>query len=310
MDHCATLLSIVLVREPMPATPCVVTSAILALRARHSYPSAEPYPFPRPLLLPQTQAEPSSSRAAVARRAGHTSPLRSISSRPKPINLPLHLHRPSPSPFEPSPSRIGSPNRRPPLPSPPSSAPSVELPSPAVLRPNQALGELPRAALVLTDPVPLLFLPGATGTRPCRRRPARLSPPPSRAALTRPRATPPRASGLPAHPGRRPAPPRRHLAPWPPGLLRHRRGHHGRRYAILSRPAGAPAPPVWPGRVAGQPPPAGEAAPPPSLAVATALARVRGRVGELAGLPPTDGWGPVVSPYLVWFFLFQIIYFD
>ena len=78
-------------------------------------------------------------------------------------------------------------------------------------------------------------------------------------------------------------------------LLRCRYGRHGCRRAVLCHPArplrcleGAPAPPVRrsalaavrPGRAAGRPPPVEGAAPPPSLAVATALARVRAKQGR------------------------------
>ena len=49
---------------------------------------------------------------------------------------------------------------------------------------------------------------------------------------------------------------------------------------------GVPAPPVRPGRGPARPPPAVGAAQLPSLAVATALARVRGKAGERPLLLP------------------------
>ena len=87
----------------------------------------------------------------------------------------------------------------------------VDLLPPATLSPNQDRGELSRAPLCFPTPSPFSSSAGAAGTRPCRRRPASLSPPPSRAALARPRATPLRASGSPARAGHSVVLPHRHL---------------------------------------------------------------------------------------------------
>jgi hypothetical protein len=85
---------------------------------------------------------------------------------------------------------------------------------------------------------------------------------------------------------------------FPPRIRRHRRAAVGalRRPQPRSRAPRFPAPP-WP-----------RPAPPPSLAVYTALARVRGRAGELDWAPPYDLWGPVVSPLFRFCSFSKIIY--
>ena len=83
-------------------------AANFALRARHLYPSRarEVSPPFYPFLLPRAHAEPDASRARRRRPSGRSSPLRSISSRPKPSNLALHLLHPSTSSIKSFPDRI------------------------------------------------------------------------------------------------------------------------------------------------------------------------------------------------------------
>ena len=97
--------------------------------------------------------------AAADVRAGHLSPPHLDSVHPDLPRLAPHLVRPSLSLAVQYPTRIGTPaivgrhcRSR-------SSAALVELPSPAVLRPNRVVGELPCDPLKLSELFPLRFRP-------------------------------------------------------------------------------------------------------------------------------------------------------
>ena len=90
---------------PPASSPRVATPAILALRARRSYPfagagcfSSVPFPF-----LELARTEP--SEAAVARRAGRSSPPHLDSSRQSLLRLTPHPRRTAPTSIRPFPSR-------------------------------------------------------------------------------------------------------------------------------------------------------------------------------------------------------------
>ena len=182
---------------------CLIRSRALEASHRH------------PFLLPRVRVEPSSSRAVAGDRPGHFSPLRSISSHPKPLHLALHLLRPFQSSFEPTLGRISACatvgrhcRRR-------SFAPPVELPLPALLSSNRARGENPRELLLLTDLFP-------RGNRRHRRR-LTAAPPQVLCAAVRAAAEPPCARSRSAAASPRAACPAQ-ARPAAPPVRHHRRG--------------------------------------------------------------------------------------
>ena len=211
--------------DPRPPCACLIHSRVLEASC------------PRPVLLHLASRALELGRAEQRRRQ----PLRQPNiAAPASIRYaPTPSPHPTATPPHPVPDRAFSRPNRPCAAaairaSHQSFALAVDDPLPALLRPNQTLGELTHAAPVLPDPFPSSFCAGATGTRSCRRQPARLSPLPLLAVLARPRATPLRASGSPARAGRSVALPHRHLP----------RGRLGcSATAVAAMGAAAPSPP-------------------------------------------------------------------
>ena len=176
-----------------------------------------------------------------------------------------------------------------------------------------------------SSPTSFPFVSGAaaTGTVPrrrCRRAAAARAP---RAALTRPRATPPRAPALPGCADASPAPQHRHRALRRPAWPRHRRAPplppHAtasalcaarKRHGVSLRgtpclhcaPRAACSPWPWARRGHRR----RRLAWPPCRPWPWARARVKQRRGgQAAGPGPTGKWGPAVSPLFI-VFLFVI----
>jgi len=230
-DHCFFLFS------PMPVTSPYRDRPLATPRVAHAgdprspcyailIPCVSLIHFPSPLLLRRAHAEPNRAELIAGPCAGCSSPRLLISLRPKLRSLTPHLLCPSTGSIKPFCGRIEpaiaglhcQPRR--------SSAPLVDLPSPATLRPNRARGELPREPLSLPDPFPVpnrrhrrraatRAAVGAQRRRACHRGPPLSGP--------QPRG---RTPASPLRPGRGPAPP---ASPCRRGTLPQRVGLASRR---------------------------------------------------------------------------------